>query len=73
MKPFYRMLTRTALVLQSVIIIYLLCQHHKDAPVGHDSCRKNPTHSAIPTGAVCNGAKSKWKSAEQKDLYVLWK
>lgn len=42
MRPFYRMLTYTALVLQSVIIIYLLCLHHRDhVPRGTESCQSN--------------------------------
>lgn len=74
MKPFYRMLTHTALILQSVIIIYLLCPHHEDhAPRGTESCRSNRTDSVIQTGVFCNAAKAEWKNEKVRDFYVLRK
>jgi hypothetical protein len=73
MRPFYRMLTHTVLALQFVIIIYLLCPHHKNVPVHSESCKSKYTDSVIPASGFCNAAKAEWKNAEWKDLHVLWK
>jgi hypothetical protein len=73
MKPFYRMLTHTVLVLQFIIIVYLLCPHRKDNGLSTESCRSNRAHSAMPAGALGNTAKAECKNVAWKDRYVLWK
>lgn len=52
MKPFYRMLTRTTLVLQSLIILYLLSSHHEDNP------KHTETFLNSPKAGLCQGGAS---------------
>lgn len=39
MKPFYRMLTHTTLIIQFFIILYLLSSHQGDAQKHADACQ----------------------------------
>jgi hypothetical protein len=54
MKPFYRILTHTALVLQSFIILYLLSFHQEDAQKRIDACQRYHEASLYQGGASFN-------------------